>query len=162
MSVSLIYIRCSTPLTILRLPKPVFGVYIRNCTIILYLYCWWSSSNSKSTNYVIKVICWNCDTMAIGDSLYKYELIWSQLWTNRFVSPRASESTLSYTHWVRNSLMIAANDRTLNLTMLYWSQMYSILQQSCFAIYWMESIPCHLGYMNRKSYSPQTKKVWSK
>jgi hypothetical protein len=39
------------------------------------------------------------------------------------------------THRVHNGLMIAANDRTLNFTMLDWSQIYSILQLSCFAIY---------------------------
>ena len=88
--------------------------------------------------------------------------IWSQLSTNRFVSPRGSESALWYTHRVRNGLMTAANDRTLNLTTLYWSQIYSILQLSCFAIYWTESIPRHSGRTNRKSHSHQTKKVWSK
>ena len=71
----------------------------------------------------------------------------------------AKESALSYTHEVRNGLMIEANDRTINSTMLYWSQIYSILQVSCFAIYWTDSIPHHSGHMNRKSHLPQTKKV---
>jgi hypothetical protein len=79
-----------------------------------------------------------------------------------FVSPRASECALSYAHQVRNDLMIAANARTLNMTTLNWSQLSSILQLSCFAIYWTESILCNLGHMNHKSHSPQTKKVWSK
>jgi len=52
-----------------------------------------------------------------------------------FVSPRASDSGLSYTHWVRNGLTMAANDRSLNLTTLYWSQIYNTLQLSCFATY---------------------------
>jgi hypothetical protein len=106
-----------------------------------------------SINYVIKVMSSYCDTIAIGDISYRYELIGSQLSTNRFLSPRASESALSYTHRVRNGLMIAAIARTLNLTTLNWSQVYSILQLSCFAIFWTESILHHLGHMNRKSHS---------
>jgi hypothetical protein len=75
------------------------------------------------------------------------------------MSPRASESALTCMHWVHSHSMIAANDRTLNLTKLYWSQIYSILQRSCFAMYWTESIPHHWGHMNCESLSPQTKKV---
>jgi hypothetical protein len=99
--------------------------------------------------------------MAIGDTSYEYELIWSELLTNRVVSRRASDSALSYSHRVRNGLMIAAKDRTLNLTTLNWSQIYSILQLNCSAIYWMKSIPCHSGHLNHKSDSPQIKQVWS-
>jgi len=112
----------------------------------------------RSINYVIKVICLYCDTIAIGDTSYEYELIQSQLSTNRFVSPRASESALTYTHRVHIGLMIVANDRTLNLTMLYWRQIYSTLQLSCFAIYRTESIPCHSGHMNPRSHLPRPRK----
>jgi hypothetical protein len=115
-----------------------------------------------SINYVIKVMSSYCDTTAIGDTWYEYKLIWSQLSTNWFVSPRASESALSYTHRVHNSLMIVANDRTLNLTTLYWSQRYSILKLSCFAVYQTESILHHSEHTNRKCHSRQTKKEWSK
>jgi hypothetical protein len=101
-----------------------------------------------------------CNTIAIGGTSYEYDLIWSQLSTNWFLWPTACESALSYTHWVRNRLLIAANARTLNLTTLNWSQVYSILQLSCFAIYCTESIPRHLGRM--MSHSPQTKNAWSK
>jgi hypothetical protein len=47
MSLWRIYIRHSTPLPILILPKPVFGVIIHNCLIIPALNHWWSSSNSE-------------------------------------------------------------------------------------------------------------------
>ena len=151
MSVLLMYIRLSTPLIILGLPKPVSE----------FTYVTASSSftstidgqvlTPKSTNYVIKVVCLYWDTIAIGNTSFRYELIWSQLSTNGFVSPRASESALSYTHRVHNGLMMAANYRTLYLTTLYWSQIYIILQLSCFAIYWMESIPHHSGHINPKS-----------
>jgi len=162
MLVSLIYIRQSTPLTILRLPKPVSEFTYVTALSSLPSTIDGRVLTPRSINNVIKVMSLYCDTIAIGDISYRYEPIWSQLSTNRFVSPRASESALSYTHRVCNGLKVAANDRTLNLTTLYWSQIYSILQLSCFAIYWMENIPRHLGHINRKSHSPQTKKVWSK
>jgi len=162
MSVSLIYIRQSTLLTILRLPKLVSEFSFVTAFVILASTIDGRVLTAMSINYVIKVMSSYCDTIAIGDISYRYELIGSQLSTNRFVSPRASESALSYTHQVRNGLMIAANDRILNLTMLYWSQIYIILQLSCFAIYWAENIPRHWWHMNHKSHSHQTKKVWSK
>jgi hypothetical protein len=114
-----------------------------------------------SSNYIIKIICLKCNIIAICDTLYEYELIRSQLWTSRFLSPSASESAHRYTHRVSNCFIIAANARTGNFTMLYLSQMYSILQLRCFAINWTESILHHLGHKNRESHSPQTKKVWS-
>ena len=130
MSVSLIYIRRSTPLTILRLPKPISEfTYVTAFSSFASTIDGWVLT-PESTNYVIKVLWSCCDTIAIGDTSYRYELIRSQLSTNRFVSPRASESALSYTHRVCIGLMIAANDWTLNLTTLYWSQIYSILQLS--------------------------------
>jgi len=116
----------------------------------------------RSINYINKVTCSSCNAIAIGDTLYTYELIRTQLPTNRFMSPAASESALSYNPWVRNHLTIVAKDRSVHLTMLYWSQIFSNLQLSWFAIYGMESIPCHLGYINRKSHSPQIHKVWLK
>jgi len=100
-------------------------------------------------------MCSCCDTIAISNTLYGYELIWCQLSTNRFVSQRASESALSYTHQVHNGLRIAANDRTLNLTMLHWSQIYSDLRLSSFAIYQTECILRHSGHVNPKCYSPK-------
>ena len=162
MSVSLIYIRRSTPLTILRLPKP-----ISECTYVPAFSSFASTIDSwvltpESTNYVIKVLWSYCDTIAIGDTSYRYELIRSQLSTNRFVSPRASESALSYTHRVCIGLMIAANDWTLNLTTLYWSQIYSNLQLSCFAIYRTESIPHPLRTYESQVLFAQNKKVCSK
>jgi len=75
--------------------------------------------------------------------MYRYKLIYSQLATLGFVSPRASESALSYTHRIHNTFTIMAHYRTLNLTTHYWRQIYSNLQLSCFAIYWMESISCY-------------------
>jgi hypothetical protein len=114
----------------------------------------------RSISYVIKVICSYCDTIAIGDTLYEYELIWSQLSTNSFGSPRASESALSYNHRVRNGLMIVANNWTLNLTSLYWSQ---------YTVFYNWAVLPYIGWrVSRttqnicKSHSPQTKKVWSK
>ena len=162
MSVSLIYIRRSTSLTIVRLSKPV-----SEFTFVTALSSLPSAIDGRvltpmRIDYVLKVMSSDCHTIAIGDSSYECKLIWSQLSTNRFVSPSASESALSYTHRVRNGLIIAANDRTLNLTTVYWSQIHSIQQLTCIAIYWMESILLHSGHMNRKCYSPQTKKVWSK
>ena len=154
MSVSLIYIRQSTPLTILGLPKPASEFTYVTATTFLPPTIDGRVLTAMSINYVIKVQSSYCDTIAIGDTLYRFELRWSQSSTNRFLSPKASESTLSHTHRVCNSLMIAANDRTHNLTMLYWSQMYSILQLSWFPIYWTESIPRHSGHINPKYYFP--------
>jgi len=100
-------------------------------------------------------MCSYCDLIAMGDTSYEYERVWSQWSTNTFVSPRASESALSYTHQVHNALMIAANDRILILTTLYSSTIYSDLKLSCFAIYRTESIPRHSGQVNPRSYSPR-------
>jgi len=158
MSALLIYIRWSTPFTILRLPKPV--------SEFAYLTAFKSMPSTidgqvltpMSINYVIKVMSSYCDTIANGDTSYGYELIWSRWSTNKFVSPRAHESALSYTHRVRNGSLIAANNRTINLTTLYWSQIYSILQLSWFAIYWAESIPRHSGHMNPRSHLPRPRK----
>jgi len=144
MSVSLIYIRRSTPLTILTLPKPVSEFTYIPALSSLPSTIDGRVLNPRSINNVIKVMSSYCNTVAIGDISYRYKPIWRQLSTNRFVSPTASVSALSYTHRVHNVLMVAANDRTLDLTTLYWSQLYSILQLSCFAIYWTESIPTPL------------------
>jgi len=107
-------------------------------------------------------MCQLWDSITISDSSYRYELIWSQLSSNRFVSPRAGDSAITYTPRVRNGLMIAANNRTLNLSMLHWSQIYSVLQLSYFAICQIESIPCCSGNMNRKAHLPQALKMWLK
>jgi hypothetical protein len=64
----------------------------------------------RNMYYNIKVISSYCDTMTIDDTSYRYELIGSQLSTNRFMSLRASESALSITHWVQSGLTIVAND----------------------------------------------------
>ena len=158
MSVSLIYIRQSTPLTILRLRKPISEFTYVTASSSLPSTIDGRVLTPMSINYIIQVMSSYCDTIAIGDTLYAYELIWSQLSTNWFLSPRTSESALPYTHRVRIGLMIAANDRTLNLTTLHRSQIYSILQLSCFAIYWTESIPRHSGHMNPRSYLPRPRK----
>jgi len=159
MSISLIYIRRFTPLTILRLPMPV--------SEFTYITAFWSLPSTidggvltpMRINYVIQVMRSYCNTITIGDTSCDYELVWSQLSTNGFVSPKAGESALSYTHRVRNSLMIAANDRTPNLTTLYWSQIYSILQLSCFDMYWTESIPRHAEHMKSpRSNLPRPRK----
>jgi len=155
MSVSLIYIRRFTPLTILGLSKPISEFTFITASSSLPPTIDRPVLTPMSINYVMKIMSSYCDTIAIGDTSYRYKLIWCQLSTNRFVSPRASESALAYTHRVYNGSMIAANDRTLNLTMLYWSQIYSILQLSCIAVYWTESIPRLSGQINRKPRSPQ-------
>jgi len=156
MSVSLKYIRRSTPLTILGLSKPISEFTFVTASSSLPSIIDGRVLTPMSINYVMEVMSSYCDTIPIGDTSYKYELIRSQFSRNRFMSPRASESALSYTHRVHNSLLIAANDRIFNLTKLYWSEIYSILQLSCIAIYWMESIPRHSGHMNRKSRLPQS------
>jgi len=153
-----VYIRQSTPLTIQRLPKPASEFsYVTASTSFT------STIDShvlthRSFIYVIKVICSSCDIIAIGNTSYGYELIWSQLSTNSFTSPRASESALSYTHRVRNSLTILANDKILNVTPVYWSQTYSDLQRSTFAIYSTEGIPHHSRPTNPMSYLPRYRK----
>jgi len=101
------------------------------------------------------VICSYCDTIAIGDTSYEHELLWSQLSLNKFVSPRPNGSALSYTHRVLMGLMITANDRTLNLTTFHWRQIYSSVQLDCFAIYRTESIPCHSGHINPRCHLPR-------
>jgi len=149
MLVSLINIRLSTPLTILRLPKFIseFTYVTASSSLPSTIDDW--VVTPRSTNYVMKIMSSYCNEIAIGNSSYEYELIWYQLSTHRFLPPRASESALSYTHRVRNGLKIPANDRTLTLTKLYWSKMYSILQLSWSAIFWMESIPHHSGHMSQ-------------
>jgi len=164
MSVSLIYIRRFTPLTILRLPKPVSEFTYVTAFSSLPSTIDGRVLTPMRINYVIQLKRSYCDTITIGNTSCDYELVWSQLSTNRFMSPKAGESALSYTHRVRNCVMIAANDRTPNLTMLYWSQIYSILQLSCFAIYWTESIPRHAEHMKSpRSHLPRPKKCsWTK
>jgi hypothetical protein len=90
-----------------------------------------------SSNYIIKVMSSYCDTIAIGDTLYRYQLIGSQLSTNRFVSPGASESALLYTHQVRNRLMIATNNRTLNF---YYALLEPNIQYSVTKLF------CHISH----------------
>jgi len=157
MLVSLIYIRRSTPSTILTIPKPV-----SEFTYVTFSSSLTSTIHSpvpthSSTNHVIKEMCRYCDTFALGHTMYRYELIRSQLSTNISMSPRASEGGLSYTHWVCYGLTIAANNRFLNLTTLYWSLIYSNLQLCYFGIYWMESMLCHSGHINPKPDSPSPK-----
>jgi hypothetical protein len=118
MSVLLIYIRQSRPLAMLRLLKPA-----SEFTYVTTLSSLPSTMDSqvltpRSIQYFIKVICSYCDTIAIGNTLFESHLVWSQSSTNRCVSPRGSESALSNTHRVRNSFMIAASNRTLNLLCL--------------------------------------------
>jgi len=149
-----IFIRRSTPLIILRLPKPAleFTYVTASSSFATTINSW--VLTSRSINYVMKVMCMYCDTIAIVDTSFGYELIWCQSSTIRFMSPRASENALSYTHRVRNGITIAANDRTLNLTTLYWCQICCDLQLPSFVKYQPESIQRHSGHMNRKSYSP--------
>jgi hypothetical protein len=95
--------------------KACFGVLIRNCLYHPCFYDWWSNSNCheyKLRHQGNELVLWH---YCYWRYLSHYEHIGSQLSTNRFVSPRASESALSYTHRVRNGLMIAANARTLRL-----------------------------------------------
>jgi hypothetical protein len=117
-----IHIRRFPPLTILRLPKLISEFSFVTAFVILASTIDGRVLTAMSITHVIKVMCSYCDTIAIGDISSYYELIGSQLSTNGFMSPRASESALSYTHRVRNCLMIGAKDRTHNLAMLYWSQ----------------------------------------
>jgi hypothetical protein len=100
-------------------------------------------------------MCSDCNTIVLGNFLYTYKLMRSLLSTNRFLSPRPSESSPSYTHRVHNTWTVAVNHRTLDLTKLCWSHIYSDLPLSCFAIYQNESILCHLGHMNPESYVPR-------
>jgi len=158
MPVSLIYIRQSTLLTILTLAKPVleFSFLIASSFLPSTSDC--RVLTPRSINYIINVMCLYCDTFAICDTWYRYKLIWSRLSTNRFVSPRASERALSYTHQVRNSLTITVNTRSLNVTTLYWRQIYSNLQLSCLAINWMENILRHSEHMNPNAYMPRPRR----
>lgn len=112
-----------------------------------------------STNLIIKKMSCYGNNIDIGDTSNEYELIWSHLTTNRIMSPSASESSLLCTYMVHNCLIIAENDRTLNLTKNDWSQIYGFLQLSCFVIYWTESIPHHSECKNHTSHSPKAKKV---
>ena len=150
-------------LHILRLSKPVSEVTCITASSSLTSIMDSGVRTPMSMNYIIKVIRWYCNTIAIGDISYRYLLIWSQFSTNRFMTPRASESGLSYTHRVCNGLMIAAPDRTLNLTMLDWSQIYSILPLGHIAIYGTESIPRNTQHMNWRSDLPRLRKCgWTK
>jgi hypothetical protein len=75
MLVWLIYIRRSTPLTILRLPKPVSEFSFVTTFVILASTIDGRVLTPISANYVIKVMSSYCDTIAIGDILDCYELI---------------------------------------------------------------------------------------
>ena len=68
MSVLLIYIRLSTPLTILRLPKPASEFTYVTAVSSLPFTIDNRVLTLRSVNYVIKVICLYCDTIAIGDT----------------------------------------------------------------------------------------------
>ena len=163
MSVVLIHIRWSKPLTMLTLPKPILEFSYITASIFFPATIDRPDLSPKSINYVIKVMHLYCDTISIGNTLYRYELIWSWLSTTRSMSSWARESTFSYTHKVCNGLTIAANYRSLNLTTLYWSEIYSNLPLSCFAIHWMESILCHSAHMNHMSYLAQPRRCgWNK
>jgi len=158
MLVSLLYIRLSTHLTILRLWKLDLELSFITATLFLPSTIDFRVLTPRSINYIIKVMCSYCDTLAIANISYRYELISSQLLTPRFMSPRARECALSYTHRVHNGLTIVANNRSLNLTMLYCRQIYCTVQLSCFAIYWMETIPHHSEHMNPKVYLPRPRR----
>jgi hypothetical protein len=150
--------RWSTPVTSLKLSKPISEFsFVTALWWLPYTINFWVPTR-RSINYIVKVLCSDCDTFAICNTLYRYKFIWSQLSTNRFVSPRASESALSYTHWVHNNLTIMANNWSLNHPMYYWSQIYRNIQPSCFAIYWMENILRHSGHMNPNSYLPRPRR----
>ena len=75
MLVSLKYIRQSTHLTILRLPKPVSEFSFVPAFVILASNIDRRLLTLMSVNYVIKVLRLCCDTIAIGDISYRYELI---------------------------------------------------------------------------------------
>jgi len=156
------YIRQSTLLTILRLSKPAAELTYITASSSLSATIGSQVLSPRSINYVIKILRSYCDTIAIGDTKYRYEFIWTQLSTNRFMSPRASESALSDTHQVSNGLMIAANNRSLKWTILYWSLIYCHLQLSCLAIYWTQSVLCHSAHMNPNFNSPVTHRLQSK
>jgi len=162
MSLLMIHIWRFTPWSILRLQKPVseFTYIAASSSLSSTIGC--RVLTPRRINYIIQQMFLNCDTIAIGYTSYRHKVIWSQIWMNRFMSPRASESALSYTHRLWNCLTVPAYNRSLNMTILYWTKIYRYLRLSCCTIYWMESIPCRLGYMNLKSCSPQTDKVWSK
>jgi len=119
MSVLLIYIRWSTPLTIHNTAMHISEfTYVPASSSLTYTIDG-QVLTPKSINYVIKEMSLYCDTIAIGDTSYKYKPIWNQLSINRLVSPRGSESGISYTHWVCNGLTIVANDSSLNMTTFY-------------------------------------------
>ena len=154
MSGSLIYVRQSAHITILRLPN-----LVSEFTCVTALSSLPSTIDGRvltpgNITYIIKVTSSYCDTIAIGDTLQSYKPIWSQLSTNRFVSPRASESAHSYTHRVCIGSSIAANYRTLNLTTLYGSQIFSIRQLSRFAIYCTEHSAPLRSYESKDLFLP--------
>ena len=55
--------------------KACFGVLIRTAFVILASTIDGQVLTSRSSNYVIKVISPYCDTIAIGDTSYEFELI---------------------------------------------------------------------------------------
>jgi len=75
MSVSLIYIRRSTPLTILRLPKSVSEFTYVTALSSLPFTIDGQVLTSMSINYVNKVMSLYFDTIAIGDTSYECDLI---------------------------------------------------------------------------------------
>jgi hypothetical protein len=96
MSVLLIYIRRSTFFTILGLSKSILEFTYVTASLSLPFTIDSQVLTPHSINNVIKIMYSYCDTIVSGDRLYRYELIWSQLATNRFMSPRASVSALSH------------------------------------------------------------------
>jgi len=75
MSVSLIYIRQSTPLTILKLPEPVSESSFATGFVTLPSTIDGRVLTPRGANYVIKVIGLYCDTIAMGDISYRYKII---------------------------------------------------------------------------------------
>lgn len=150
MSVMLIYIRRYTLIIILTLRRPVLEFEYVTASSFLPTTIVSRVLTPRRSNCVMKVMCSYCDTFAISDTLYRYKLILSQVSTNGFMSPWTSESVLSHAQWVHNGSTIVVNDRSCNLTMLHWSEIYSFLRVGWFATSRVETMPRHSGHMNPK------------
>ena len=113
MSVWLRYIRWSKTWTIVRQQKLVSEITILTASSSLPITIDGRVVSPSRINHVNRVIFVYCDTLANGNTLNQYQFISSQLSTIRFLSPRASETAIPYTHWVHNSVTITAKDRFL-------------------------------------------------
>jgi len=160
MSVLLRYIRWSKTLTIVREPKLVSEITLLTASWPLPVTIDGRDVTPSRINHVNRVIFSYCGTLANDNTLNQYEFISSQLSAIRFVSPRASETAQSYTHWVHDSVTITANDRS-RTWLSFIGAKDSVICHWAFLPYIELRASCTTQHMKITTPVHGSKKVWS-